>query len=87
MTNTNVVATEILPLGGGRNDGKKLGLIDSGTKAAQSDTWTVKNAVLVHMVIAIDDSAGTLDQATISTNVITLANASTGATSALIVYS
>jgi len=87
MTNVNVVATEIAPLGGGRNDGKKLGFIDSAAKAAQNDTWTVTNATTVHMAIPIDDSDGLLGIPTLSTNVITLTSASTGAASALVVYS
>ena len=59
-TNTNVVAVEVVPLGGSANDGKKLGFIDSAAKAAQNDTWTVTNARVVHLCIPIDDSDGLL---------------------------
>ena len=63
------------------------GLIKSGVGfAAQNDTWTVTNASVIAVCIAIDDSAGTLDANTISTNVVTLTNASTGATTGLIIY-
>jgi len=86
-TNTNVVAEEVMPLGGASNAGKKLGFIDSAAKAAQNDTWTVTNATTVHLCIPIDDSDGLLGIPTISTNVITLTSASTGVASALIVYS
>ena len=86
MTNVNISAQEIAPLGGNTNGGFKLGIIDSAAKAAQNDTWTVTNASAIKFCIALDDSAGTLDENTISGNVITLANASTGATSALICY-
>lgn len=86
MTNVNVTAKEIRPLGGIDNEGYKLGIIDSGAKAAQNDTWTVKNASDVSMAVVTDDSAGTLDACTISDNVITLTGAATGAATGLIVY-
>lgn len=87
MTNVNVTAEEIVPLGGATNSGKKIGFIDSAAKAAQNDTWTVGNATTVHMIIPIDDSDGLLGIATISGNVVTLTSASTGAASALVIYS
>jgi hypothetical protein len=87
MTNVNVVAVEVVPLGGSMNDGKRLGFIDSAAKAAEDDTWTVTNANTVHLCIPIDDSDGLLGIPTISANVITLTSASTGAASALIIYS
>lgn len=86
MTNTNVTAVQIAPLGGATNAKTKLGFIDSAAKAAQNDTWTVTNASEVLMCIPVDDSDGLLGIPTISTNVITLTSASTGAASALIVY-
>jgi len=85
-TNTNVAATELKPLGGITNDGIKVGFIDSAAKAAQNDTWTVTNASLVLMAVVTDDSAGTLDACTISTNVVTLTGAATGAASGIILY-
>lgn len=85
-TNTNVVAVELLPNGGVPNSGIRLGFIDSAAKAAQNDTWTVTNASEILLVIPIDDSDGLLGIPTISTNVITLTSASTGAASALVVF-
>ena len=85
-TNTNVVAVEIAPLGGATNAGLKLGFIESAAKSAQNDTWTVTNAKAIKCIIPIDDSDGLLGIPTISTNVVTLTSASTGAASALIVY-
>jgi len=86
MTNVNVAAVELVPLGGSTSAGWKLGFIDSGAKAAQNDTWTVTNASEIATVLVADDSAGTLDACTISSNVITLTGAATGATTGLIVY-
>ena len=86
MANVNVTAVEAAPLGGATNSGMKIGYIDSGTKVAQNDTWTVSNAKSVVLALVADDSAGTLDACTISTNVITLTGAATGATSGLIIY-
>jgi hypothetical protein len=85
-TNTNVTAIEICPLGGATNSGYKLGFIESAAKAAQNDTWTVSNASAIKLIVPIDDSDGLLEIATISTNIVTLTSASTGAASALIVY-
>lgn len=86
MTNVNVTATEIAPLGGSTNAGLKLGFIDSVSKAAQNDTITVTNASSVSLYLGNDDSAGTVEVPTISGNVVTLTSAATEATSALIVY-
>lgn len=85
-TNTNVYATEISPLGGATNAGVKIGFVDSGAKAAQNDTWTVKNASEVLAAYVADDSAGTMDAVTISTNVLTLTGAATGAASGIVIY-
>jgi hypothetical protein len=86
VTNTNVTATEIRPIGGGNNAGWKLGFIDSAAKAAQNDTWTVTNAKEVIWGIVTKDSDGVADAITISTNVITLTVNQTDAHSGLIIY-
>jgi hypothetical protein len=86
MTNTNVTAGRLAELGGATNSGVKIGFVDSGAKAAQNDTWTVKNAKLVLAAFVADDSAGTMDACTISTNVITLTGAATGAASGIIIF-
>ena len=86
MTNTNVVATELGPLGGATNSKLMLGFIDSGTKAAQNDTLTVTNASNVYLAIATTDADGVADPCTLSTNVITLTSATATAGSLLIVY-
>ena len=85
-TNVNVVAERIAELGAASNKGWKVGIIDSAAKAAQNDTWTVTNASEIIMVVVTDDSAGTLDACTISSNVITLTGAATGAATGLIIY-
>jgi len=86
MTNVNVTVQELAPLGGNTNAGWKIGFVDSGAKAAQNDTWTVTNASEIAQAWVADDSAGTLDACTISSNVITLTGAATGATTGLLVY-
>ena len=86
MANVNVAATELMPLGGSSNSGLILGFIDSAAKAAQNDTWTVTNASEIVHVVVTNDAAGTLDACTISSNVITLTDAATGASSGLIIY-
>lgn len=86
MTNTNVYATEIFPNGGITNSGYKLGYIDSGAKAAQNDTWTVKNASVVLLAWPTLDATGAAETHTISSNVITLTGATGTACSALVLY-
>lgn len=86
MTNVNVSVVELNPNGSATNAGWKEGYIDSAAKAAQNDTWTVKNASEVMQAIVTDDSAGTLDAVTISTNVLTLTGAATGAATGRIIY-
>ena len=85
-TNTNVVATEINPIGGINNAGYKLGYIDSGAKAAQNDTWTVTNASEVLLAWPTLDATGAAETHTISANVITLTGATGTACSALVLY-
>ncbi len=86
MTNINTAAIELAPLGGATNGGIRLGLVNSIGKAAQNDTWTITNAALVIGAFVYDDSAGTLDAVTISTNVLTLTGAATGAATGFILF-
>ena len=86
MTDVDVAATLLYPIGGITNDGLKLGLIDSQAKAAQNDKWTVTNASTVLMAFVQDDTAGVADVCTYSTNTITLTGSTTGASTGLIVY-
>jgi hypothetical protein len=86
MTNVNVMAIELAPIGGGTNDGYKLGFINGAVKAAQNDTWTVTNASAVKIAIPIVGATGGADTCTVATNVITLTGATTVTGSALIVY-
>lgn len=85
-TNTDVSAVELLPMGGGCGTALTLGYIDSGDKAAQNDTWTVKNAREVVLAWPTLDATGAAEAHTISGNVITLAGATGTACSALILY-
>lgn len=86
MTNVNVTATELFPLGGATNAGYKLGFVDSGAKAAQNDTWTVSNATTVLMAWPTLDATGAAETYTVATNVITLTGATGTACSGLILY-
>ena len=86
VTNTNVIATEILPQAGSNLKGWRLGWVNSGAKAAQNDTWTVKNAKEVKAAWPTLDATGAAEVHTISTNVITLAGATGTACSALILF-
>jgi len=86
MTNVSLTATEVAPLAGATNSGWKVGFIDSGAKAAQNDTWTVTNASTVIWGAFSIDSTGASETFTLSSNVITLTSATTGATSGLILY-
>jgi len=86
MTNVNLSATRLSPIGGVTNGGLKIGIIDSGAKAAQNDTWTVTNASEVKLAFPTVDATGASGAYTVSSNVITLTSATTGAHSAIIVY-
>jgi len=85
-TNVNVTAEEIMPQAGSNLKGWKLGWVDSGAKAAQNDTWTVKNAVEVKWAQLTTDADGVADPVTISTNVLTLTSATATPASGLILY-
>ena len=86
MTNVNVQAVEIAPLGGATNDGWRIGYIASGAKAAQNDTWTVANASSIKSAFCTLDATGGVETATVATNVITLTSATATACSGLVVY-
>ena len=86
MTNVNVSATELNPVGGTTNDGWRKGFINSGAKAAQNDTWTVTNAKEVVWAVITTDADGVADPVTISGNVITLTSATASAGSGEILY-
>jgi hypothetical protein len=86
MTNTNVTAKPVYPVGGSTNDGYILGYIDSGAKAAQNDTWTVTNASKVLLAWPTLDATGAAETHTIATNVITLTGATGTACSGLVLY-
>ncbi len=85
-TNTNVTAGRILELGGASNSGLKLGFVDSGAKAAQNDTWTVKNAKEVIFFMGSLDATGVSESNTIATNVITLTGATGTACSGFVLF-
>jgi len=85
-TNTNVIAVEIMPQAGSNNSGWKLGWVDSGAKAAQNDTWTVKNAKEVKWAVLTTDADGVADPVTISTNILTLTSATATPASGLILF-
>lgn len=86
MTNVNVTAGRIAELGGATNSGIKIGFVDSGAKAAQNDTWTVKNATTVLYASVLTDADGVADPVTISTNVLTLTSATATAGSGFIIF-
>lgn len=86
MTNTNLIAVEILPQAGSNNKGWKLGLVDSGAKAAQNDTWTITNASEVIVAWPTLDATGAAETHTIATNVITLTGATGTACSGLVLF-
>ncbi len=85
-TNTNVTAGRLAELGGATNSGIKIGFVDSGAKAAQNDTWTVKNAKTVLAAFLVTDADGVADPVTISTNVLTLTGATATAASGFIIF-
>ena len=86
MANVNATVSEVSPLGGSANSGARLGFLDSATKAAQSDTVTVTNAGTVIWAGLTVDADGSEESITVSGNVITLTDATTGAVSGLVLY-
>ena len=86
MTNVNVTAGRLAELGGASNSGLKIGFVDSGAKAAQNDTWTVKNAKEVLFAVCSIDASGVSEPNTISGNIITLTSATATATSGFIIF-
>jgi len=86
-TNTNVAAVAVVPIGGSSSSGAKLGLIDSVAKAAQNDTFTVTNGTTYFQVLSIiDDTTGAFETHTVSSNVVTMTSATTGAKTALVLF-
>ncbi|NCC99956.1 MAG: hypothetical protein EOL95_09705 [Bacteroidia bacterium] len=62
-------------------------MIDSKAKAAQNDTWTVKNITQLIDIINIKvDATGASETHTFSGKVITLTSATTGACTGYVVY-
>jgi len=86
MANVNVTAERIAELGGASNSGVKIGFIDSAAYATQNDTWTVTNASEVLFASVKTDADGIDNVTTISTNVLTLTDATTGAASGIIIF-
>ena len=86
MTNVNAAVTEVAPIGGAANSGRKIGYLNSAAKAAQNDTVTVTNAKAVEWAILTVDADGSPEAVTLSTNVITLTDATTGNVSGIVYY-
>ena len=86
MTNVNVTAGRLAELGGATNDGLKIGFVNSADKAAQNDTWTVKNATTVIWGAFTLDATGAAEPNTISGNVVTLTGATGTACSGFIIF-
>jgi hypothetical protein len=82
--NTNVTPIRIGL--GGNTIGLKMGVILTGAKAAQNDTWTVIGATKVERADITVIATGASETYTIADNVITLTSATTGACSATIYY-
>ena len=86
-TNTNVNVVNVGSQIGSNKNGYKFGFIDSGAKAAQNDTWTIKNInQLVAVVCATLDATGAAEPFTVSGNIITLTGATGTSCSALVIY-
>ena len=86
MTNVKVQVERLYAATAAGNDGKKIGFINSATKAAQNDTITVVNASEVVWAGLTIDADGSDEQAVPTTNVIALGDATTGAVSGMIIY-
>lgn len=84
MTNVNYAAEELYPQAGADNKKRVLALVDSQAKAAKDDTWTITNASAVQILSLVDDTTGGAESHTVSTNVITMTSATTGAKSAVL---
>ena len=77
---------QLAPIGGTSNNGFKIGFLDSVTKATINDVVVVGNAQVIEWAILSIDADGSEETVTLSTNQITLLDATTGAVSGLIVY-
>lgn len=86
MANVNATVTELNPIGGATNAGLKIGYLANAVKAAQNDTVTITNAAEVAWAILTIDLDGSEEAVTISTNVITCTDATTGNVSGFVLY-
>ena len=86
VTNVNAAVERTLPQAGADNSGYRWGFLDSAAKAAQNDTVTITNAADVKWAILTVDADGTPESVTLSANVITLTDSTTGAVSGLVYY-
>jgi hypothetical protein len=86
MANVNTTVDRITPATAVPSSGIKLGFLDSATKAAQNDTVTITNASEIVWAGLTIDADGTEESVTISSNVLTLTDTTTGAVSGLVLY-
>lgn len=84
LVNTNLAAVRCGL--GGNDEGLKIGVIDSGAKASQNDTWTVINAESIIRADITVDATGVAEPHTILGNVIKLTSATATACSGTIYY-
>lgn len=87
MTNISTTVIELNPIGGSPLEGWLVGLLVSTAKAAQNDTVTITNASEIHTASKLGVVAtGASETKTISSNVITLTSATTGAVDGIVIY-
>ena len=86
IVNTNLSITELGPNAGASNSPIKFGYVSAGSKAAADDTWTFPQVKEIMALYISDDTTGVWEEPTISVNVVTLTNASTGTASGIIIY-
>lgn len=86
MANVNATVTQILPAAGAGNDGLRMGLLSSTTKAAQNDTITITGIKgIKHAELRIV-ATGAAETYTISGAEITCTSATTGNVRGIIYY-
>ncbi len=86
LVNTSINPIRVAELAVASNKKIKIGFIDSEAKATQNDTWTIENATEILAAYGTDDSTGIHEEFTISGNVLTLTNASTGTATGFIIF-
>ena len=86
MANINTQLERVYGATAAGSGGLKLGLLTSETKAAQNDTVTITNATEIVWAILTIDADGTEEAVTLSDNVITLTDTTTGAVSGIVLY-